>query len=585
MKKQDIRTYDDYISLKNNPTYPFLMISELIDNSISSFDNHYGVDKWEEKLRINIDFYFNKKQTRIIHGTKAETNSYIKVVDNAFGMDEATLIDAVRLNKKNTTSISTKNRHGRGLKQCAFYFGADLDIETWNDNNEISNIKLSTSVFDSSDEVTLETFSLGQNDLEHIDERGTAIVINNIYSNKSFTDLKYNKLIEAISYRYIKLIKAGKMEIWYTDDIKNEYSKFTNKQETDEHIEIVNENFKYNKEKTMEVINDSKNYLETFKINGTGGAGAQYLSKYEDLADETVECISNLLIESVTEPNLKFEWSQTLDINGKKLRVRFWKLKKQQGKHRGYRVYEGDRALLHPPMTDDDVTTYHKGVFPTNNESGSTENRFAGEFDILDINATTSTDKSKFIFEDQSDEEVLNSKLLMIWKIFNTFEMRGRSDTKDSEGKDISNKESQQIVNVARSKFGKNIDQVRVIEDKDGNNGIGFDLKVNDDSWEIEIQIDKKIKPKKIWDRRIMSIDKGNKMIITAFTAHPIWRRMDSTKEFMSESLIPISIFVAHYEIMNIIDGTSGKSIDEIDISKIISPIDKMNKSGEIIDE
>ncbi len=586
MKKLDIRTYEDYISLKKNPTKPFLMISELIDNSISSFDNHYGEEEWGEVLDIYIDFYFDKNNTKFIHDTKTQTNSYIRVTDNAFGMDQERLIEAIRLNKKNETSVSKMNRHGRGLKQCAFYFGADLEIETWNHKDEISTISLKTSLFNSGDEVELESFRIDESELEDLESRGTSITVKKIYANKALSQSKFESIINAISFRYIKLIENGRMNIRYNDDIFNQYSTSKKKEEVQEPIEKVKTQFNYNMKKINEIIKSSKEDIDKAKKGLIEEKGLRDFPKDKKIVDEAFENIKQLLIEGQEDEDKDFKWTQVLQINDKEMEVKFWMLKRGFSRFRGYRVYEGDRALLHPPMTDDEngTQTYYRPVFPSSNKTGSTDNRFAGEFDILDINATTSTDKSQFIFEDSEDEDVLNLKLRLIWEVFNIFVLKGRSDVTRTEGKGITKKEQNVIKSVVDSKFSTIVKDVEVDAETDG---VSMNMNIaKDNKWIVKIRIDKQMKPNKIWDKQISEDENGNnEMIITSYSAHPIWQRIDQSTDFIAEALIPITIFIAHYEISNISDGTSKVNLSDIDYSKIDSPIEHLNKSGEIISE
>lgn len=588
MKKKDIRTYSDYIDLKNNPTKPFLMISELIDNSISSFDNYYGSKDWDERLEIKVVFYFDRSKKKIVNGNQVESNSYIQVIDNAFGMSEDVLIDAVRLNKKNENSISKMNRHGRGLKQCAFYFGADLDIETWDDKGNISSLIMQTSLHQPNDEVELETTRLKEKDVETIYKRGTAVTISNVYINKSFTEHKFDNLVKAISTRYIKLIKSGKMEIKYSNDIEVMNSGFKTVEDASEPISKVNENFKYDLKKTKAIIEESKKDIEDYKIGSAQKKdGLDTFSKFPDDVDKAFENISKLLLDSVKDHDTLYKWDQVLDINKKKLKVSFWRLEKNKSPYRGYRVYEGERALLHPPISDDEggISTYYKAVFPASHKTGSTDNRFAGEFDILDINASTSTDKSQFIFESSEDEEILNGKLRAIWEVFNIVEMKGRSDTLNQEGKSITTKYVKSIKTVLKSKFGSNISEIEVKDIDDGNYA-EFNLQIDKKNiWKVKLQIDNQTHPQKIWDRIIEFNDDKPKMTLMIYSAHLIWQRINTSHDFLTEALIPISTFIAHYEIMNIIDGTNGKDLKKIDLGKIKSQIDRMNKSGEIINE
>ena len=584
-KQKDIRTYSDYIDLKNVSTKPFLMISELIDNSISSFDNYYGTEEWGEKLEIEVDFYFGeKKTTKIIHGTKNSINSYIRVTDNAFGMNELKLLEAIRLNKKNKESKSNMNRHGRGLKQCAFYFGSDLEIETWDEKDNFSKIEIPTSIHNPEGEVTLESYRIGINDFESLKKRGTSILIKKIHSNRVLSPNRFKELIDAISFRYIRLIKSGRLEIRYTNNINNMDSSFEKKEDAKEFIEKVSNNFDYNLTKMNEIIKaieiDVNSAIEG--NSGTNETGIIDFPKYPILIRKTFENIKSLLLKSIENKDIEFKWDQVLNINNKKLNVSFWMLEKNKSSYRGYRVYEGDRALLHPPIAEGEngTSTYFKAVFPSSHKSGSTDNRFAGEFNILEINATTSTDKSKFIFEDTEDEEILNMKLRLIWEVFNIFAIKGRSEDKKEIGKTIESKDKNIVKATIESKFGKSVKDVIVNENK-----IQLDMKMDEKiTWKLEIYINTRKCPNKIWDKIITKFGDINKMKLTTYSAHPIWKRIDGSTNFIPEMLVPISILIAHYEISNILDG-SGQDVNIKFDLKNISPIDKLNKSGEIIIE
>lgn len=601
IEKRDIRTYQDYISFKVNPTDPYLMISELIDNSISSFDNKFGEDNWgDEVLTIYIDFYFNpsKTQTKTVHGTKVRKKSYIRVCDNAYGMDYSSLIDAIRLNRKNNDSTSSKNVHGRGLKQCAFFFGADLEIETITEKGECSYSTLTTSIHSPEDEVTLTARNIPADEIEYVEERGTCISITNIYDNRHLTLNKYEGLINSISHRYIKMIKSGRMEILYAKDINSDLSIFETKDEVDELVSYVREGHeKYNGVKIGKIINQAKADIKKMENAAAGSRkfGTESLNKYKKEKTDAINAISSLLTEHKKDNDLLYKWTQTLDINGKELDVTFWRTSKNTSKSsnrgyshlRGYRVYEGDRAIYHPPVSDDESgsSTYYKGAFPSGvGDSGSTHNRFAGEFNIEQINASTASDKSKFIFEDAEDEDILNSKLGMIWRIYDTFEMRARSGDKDNKG--LTNKEADQVISTIESKFEKNVkDPIANFTDKGEVESIAMALDVDKVWWNIRIKIDNSDVQNKIWDRKITEEDGIPTMEITTYTGHKLWKKIDNSKEFLTEAVFPITIFIAHYEI----SSYSKAFGQDYDINKIKksddSRIDDLNESGGIVSE
>lgn len=608
--KKDYRTYGDYISLKNNPTEAFLMISELIDNSISSFDNEFGGNDWKNNtLEVDIDIFFNKsksaKYNDVVHETKCKTDSYIKVKDNAFGMRTEELQNALRLNNRNKNSVSTNNRHGRGLKQCAFYFGATLKIETWSPwirdekGNKIETREITTSTFDTFDADWSAPVSHLTSTLEsqkEIDElklknHGTLITIENIYSNRTFSQEKLDDLINTISFRYKKLINDGKLIISYNKNIEERNSKLEPKFEVDDKISLVTDDYDFNEAKMKKLIKRSKNSLEKMKMNSKQTSkGIVGLTNYPDTVQDTVDKISAILMKSleVDEENkkipLEFKWTQDLvigeyldednNVKEKIITVKFWRLIDRLSKNRGFTVYEGERAILHPPMTGDDTgpQTYYKSIFPASYTSGSTENKFAGEFEITSIGGKSAVDKSKFDFESTEEKSRLDQQLSAIWRTFSCFEINARSS--DDKGRESSTSTADGVVGTIEQKYEELIESIKYDFDEKGK--IIYEVKsfIGDRLWNINIYTNSAKFPKQIWT---FKQDIDNTINMTVHSAHAFWKQMDKNTNYLSEILYPLTMAICIVEITRIVNKEKSKTKEDIND---VTTVDALNQVG-----
>ncbi len=108
--------YEILESYKRLPYKAWFAFAEFIDNSTQSFRNHPEMETWFETegsmLTVEIS-YKNKSKTQL---------GYIEVSDNAFGMNEEDLQNAMTLGKKPAIS-NERSKYGLGLKTAAFWFG------------------------------------------------------------------------------------------------------------------------------------------------------------------------------------------------------------------------------------------------------------------------------------------------------------------------------------------------------------------------------------------------------------------------------------------------------------------------------
>ncbi|AXK51776.1 ATP-binding protein [Spiroplasma alleghenense] len=116
--KMRVENFEQYAKF---PSTDFLMLCELIDNSISSYLDSYinpGKSIKGFKMELIID--------RTISG-----NPNLTITDNSNGMDEFTLEKALILgNSVDTVKTTELNVHGVGLKQSSFFLGRKIEIKT-----------------------------------------------------------------------------------------------------------------------------------------------------------------------------------------------------------------------------------------------------------------------------------------------------------------------------------------------------------------------------------------------------------------------------------------------------------------------
>ncbi len=115
--------YEILDSYQRLPYKIWFALAEFIDNSIQSARNHPELkDILKEQgtnLFVNIS-YQNKTKT---------SPGYITIEDNAWGMNEQSLQNALTLGKKPEISNGL-SKYGLGLKTAAFWFGRSWTIET-----------------------------------------------------------------------------------------------------------------------------------------------------------------------------------------------------------------------------------------------------------------------------------------------------------------------------------------------------------------------------------------------------------------------------------------------------------------------
>lgn len=554
----DPRTYLDYIKLKDVNTKHFLMISELIDNAISSFENKYeSSDVWDSLLAIDIKIIFPEEyqtnRTNLFNSLDVINNSSIIVSDNAFGMKRDILIDAIKLNRP-IRSFSKNNVHGRGLKQSAFFFGTDLIVKTKLENDKSYKVELKTSTQKSLNEpIFIDPKEIVQKNRK----KGTDIIINNIYYDKFFSFSTLQNIKETLEYRYIRYLNENNIKI--SIQYNNEPIIFLNENKIELKTTVLSANENIKTQKDLETFEENAKKFLDEKIKNYSIEKIDRKTMWKSFYE-----ISNLFQKKIKENNntLLFEFSQRIKVLNQEITINFWMLPKKQKKLSGIRLFEGKRAICHAGYHDFETKPFRswkKGM-----ESGSTENMFAGSCDLSELGVSSKTDKSSFTLTENQTKE-FSRQILSVWEAFNAFTMSSRKKfnkspkvTKSTKnilehmlGEKFSSKDFQIMT---EEKFPEIFKEMKNEEKNFSSNMqiVGcFNYVTDFNSWIIKINTDRSLSPKNIFDDSASDFD-NNEMVLTVFSSHPFFQKINSilnVDDFYNEALLPITLLVSTQKI------------------------------------
>lgn len=130
MSMELILGYEILESYKRLPYKVWFAFAEFIDNSTQSYrNNKKKLDAWYESeddvLTVTISYKNETKKQR----------GFVEIVDNAFGMNEEDLKNAMILGRKPLIA-NERSKYGLGLKTAAFWFGNRWSIETTQKGSE-----------------------------------------------------------------------------------------------------------------------------------------------------------------------------------------------------------------------------------------------------------------------------------------------------------------------------------------------------------------------------------------------------------------------------------------------------------------
>ena len=176
----------------------FLMICELIDNSISSWvDDGKNKNIVGLKITVNADFRsFNSAE------------HIISVTDNAFGMNEKELEQALTIAFINPKP-SGLGIFGMGLKQAAFWMGRKLEIYTKSIDGSCLNAILDLDQISKTENDEDATYEISNMPAE-LYERGTNVLIQNINVGVERSKLFYiDTLKKILGWKYNRYLSNG----------------------------------------------------------------------------------------------------------------------------------------------------------------------------------------------------------------------------------------------------------------------------------------------------------------------------------------------------------------------------------------
>ena len=570
-EKQDYRRFWDYLKLGDVNTNAVLMLSELVDNSISSFENYFNslnkewTSKTPLKIKIKIGNHFidknftNEELEEIIPlGRSYKKESYILFEDNGFGMDAKKLASSLSLNSLVDTK-SSMNVHGRGLKQCVYYFGTDYIISSINLNKEesyIENIFTKESNVNSKYKINVKY----KIPIEEIEKRtfdtGTRITISNIYKTRLISENSFKGITELIYLRYIKYMEEEliKIEFDYTDI--SEVIKIPSENKED------NSKYAENKSKVSSIF--SKNDIDFLIKELKKKERNNITNQKSQLSYKTaIYEIIKILQESKTNSLIEFKFEVPIELNNRKTNFKFWHLPKEKGKQKnGLRLYEDKRAVYHSSLEKNtDVSTYKDFRSKETLSTGGTALRFAGEGNMKELGIRTSSDKSKFDMSDH-EKDLFNNQIVSIWNAFNDIILLGRKEEKYEDGKNLSDKILKNLPLILHTKFNNENIIIKPEEFKKTKQKIEYKDQ-DDNKWEINFFLKKDSNPSNMFDSKV---DRLNFIInLTIYTGNHMWKKIDKSNDFFTELLFPMTILLVVSKIEDI--NNKPFSFEEINVA------------------
>lgn len=606
------RQYIDYLKIKDDPKKEYSMISELIDNSLSSYLKNNDSNSFGQ-LVVEIIYKFDSTEERKVNerldSTKAQVypNSYLQVSDNAYGIKKEKLSKALSLHSISEDQDGLLSVHGIGMKHCAFYFGATLELETYDEEtNKKLYIKKDVMgkdpiepvpddvVFDKDIEFKYHDTTIGG-----IIGRGTTVRVNNLYkeNKKNMSKSDFINAIDSISHKYLKYINDGRIKIkfkYLTEKMslgeldnelkrkeknksgifKYEYDKkddFYSITEVSEKVDSVFYNYKnghlfsnFSKDEKSfyELIDEVEEMVLGDKSNTK--LGEEYkdmMDSDKDFTSKVFNAYKSLFIKAYEEINStckkEVDYKFTLSIpqdehEVNNVDVTFWRLKSRNSNFRGFRVYEHERAIYHPPITTDESSSrtwineniMHAKESP---DERGVNYGWAGEFDLVKFDYENVNDKTKIRFTNKEKISMFQTNLMIVYQIYKLFEISGRAKDQTADDTVIDDKKIdviiEQIPKMFSSTFSKS--DLKVEKNK-------FEIFLKDfygSEWKFIFDVNTKKNPTLVWsepniiwnDNEEDDID-YNILEMSVFTDHTVWKNIRINKNWVEELLIPYSV-------------------------------------------
>ena len=363
----------------------YFMLSELIDNSLSSYIRHTN-DFKNERVEYDEKGFIKKIDDFIIEinykkGLESRDNT-ITIIDNAYGILPENIKEVLTPGGGDQNSKDSKlNVYGMGLKQAAWWSGEKLKILTKREELDFryfTEIDLDDGA--SSEEVAFDAVPNGERinfiyDKDEFYLHGTRIEISKLNANKYqklaeqiiFLSKDQNNInmyhtanemvIPAISLKYKKWIEKGMKIIFsYTDDNDEKNNDWLIFDKNSFNIPIE-EPIKTLKSHVAEIYRENNDYRNKYEseIHFFAVASQEILDdiKNDYGINSAYELAEDILLNCDKNENFQMKEKIPLDIPGleKPVFVEFKYISSLQKKdrffsrYRGLYIYDFDRAI------------------------------------------------------------------------------------------------------------------------------------------------------------------------------------------------------------------------------------------------
>ncbi len=521
--KMTYATLEQYASFPSND---YLMLCELIDNSISSYINQKhnpSGDVSELKIEINI----NRNNIN---------NSWLEIIDNANGMNYSQLDKCLEFGDKNKEAKdSPLNIYGVGLKQASFFLGKKLSILTF---SKSTNQGLKTII--DIDEIKRSDDQVVRYDIGTVEGK----IVTSSFESQSGTRIKIEKL------RKGKLTKT-KLESMVSNLRTKYYFYLLNGMSINVNLEEKNKiTLKENIKPSLPLFDNTSIFLEEAQKHDilTGKSIKDFIKYIIDkiqlsktISEESKEDFINKIRRG---ENLVWDIDETI-LNGIKISGKIGILAhKDISKHilgfsqtyvkyYGFTLFQANRAIMSGPNNKElGMSNYIENIFDDDiSGSNNHKRRWFGYINLDNLYDAKNEDGDRIYLDLTSNKsgiqwldeearlkfnEVLKNHIEKYDLVFRTY------FNAQNESLKVSNKTSNKITEQLNNSMNKNIVTLSEIDNKSLEANYIVKL-LKDDSKRVNIKINIVTKMKnedKLFDVFWKDIDS---CVLSLNSKHPIW--------------------------------------------------------------
>lgn len=562
MKKNIVANYQMIKHYYYHPSNMWLALSEFLDNSISSWS---GKENQNPIDGLKIDIIFDET---------TKNNNKIIIKDNAKGMKEEELLNAMQPNNSLNKESHHYNQYGIGMKFGCFWYGENAAIYTKTENDNEYKVVLETLNKSPNESVVVESEISNDNLIKT--KSGTVIVISNVYADRFPSNSKIATIKTALGWRYSKLIKKGliiNIEIKSNDKKKNSVEKITEFEikpfKFDDFVAVRkdenknNPNFQNQVNKWIDDIIELKEKT-LYELNA--------LKEEEDETRKRKRILIEFCEKFINGQELFV--SKEIIVNNKKVNFNFGIIspkEKNLNKISGVTTYHIDRAINHGP--NDDENKSPPICFDTNKNVGSggdpTWRHLYGDVDLTyaeipDIN------KSGFLWSNEGKDN-LYKEIKNVWESLKKLLNKINEFKNDTPTKTIdTNKEFDETINNINDVLDNNILQLSKKSDEDNYEKKYIDFQLVNKKRRIRIVETNGEKDKFI---KISSYNDNNNITLITFNVnHQFWKpfinKEKTNSNYRGRTVYPIVLILAICNELFKNNNHNNALLDGIDLDK-----------------